>query len=88
MIPTFGQIYPLKHEQSIALKKYIDNNLKKGFIRESKLLVGYLIFFIKKKDSTTLRPVIDYRQLNKITVKPVTLYYLIGEIIDRIHRVF
>jgi len=32
------------------LYKYIKENLKKGFIQESKLLIGYLILFILKKD--------------------------------------
>ena len=51
-----------------VLRGYIDENLKKGFIRESKLLVGYLILFIPKKDGK-LRLYIDYRKLNNITIK-------------------
>jgi len=40
----------------------------KEFIRESKLLVGYLILFVVKKDGS-LRLYIDYRKLNDITIK-------------------
>ena len=50
------------------MREYIDTNLKKGFIRESKSLVGYLILFAPKKDRS-LRLYVDYRKLNKITVK-------------------
>lgn len=51
-----------------TLKDYIDDNLKKGFIRPSTSLAGAGIFFVEKKDHS-LRPCVDYRELNKITVK-------------------
>ena len=50
------------------MKEYIDESIKKGIIRESILPVGALIFFIGKKDRG-VRPIIDYRGLNNITVK-------------------
>ncbi len=37
----------------------MNKNLKKGFIQESKLLIGYLILFILKKDRS-LRLYINY----------------------------
>ena len=35
-----------------VLQQYIKDNLKKGHIRESKLLAGYLVIFVKKKDGS------------------------------------
>ena len=39
-----------------------------GFIRQSTSAWGALALFIKKKDKT-LRLCIDYRQLNRVTIK-------------------
>ena len=50
------------------LQEYIEEMLKKGFIQKSTLLVGYLILFVPKKNST-LRLYVDYQQLNNITIK-------------------
>ena len=41
------------------LKGYINENLKKGNIRKSKLSIGYLILFIPKKEGE-LRIYINY----------------------------
>jgi hypothetical protein len=50
-------------EEDKQLDKFIDENLKLGWIvRSDSLYAGG--FFIKKKDSK-LQPVQDYRQLNK-----------------------
>lgn len=47
---------------------YINENLRKGFIRPSTSPSGANIFFVEKKDGSLIPPV-DYRELNKITVK-------------------
>ena len=51
-----------------ALRKYLDKNLKKGFIRPLSLSSTSSILFIKKLDSG-LRFYVDYRELNGITKK-------------------
>ena len=65
---SFKLIFLLLEAKLKVLKEYIDNSIKKGIIRESILLVGVLIFFIRKKDRG-VRPIIDYRGLNNIIVK-------------------
>ncbi len=50
------------------MDKYIQESIKAGLIRHSSSPAGAGFFFVKKKDGS-LRPCIDYRGLNDITVK-------------------
>ena len=50
------------------LKVQIQELLEKGFIRPSTSPWGASVLFAKKKEKT-LRLCIDYRQLNKVTIK-------------------
>ena len=56
----FFKVYYTNEQQDAKLKKYLETNLKIGYIRLSILPVGYLVLFILKKDSK-LRIYIDYR---------------------------
>ncbi|KAG1953664.1 retrotransposable element [Pimephales promelas] len=51
-----------------VMEKYISDSLATGFIRPSSSPAGAGFFFVGKKDGS-LRPCIDYRGLNNITVK-------------------
>ncbi|KAI2654269.1 Transposon Tf2-6 polyprotein [Labeo rohita] len=66
--PPRGRIFPLSQAESEAMQKYIQEELAKGFITPSTSPASAGFFFVKKKDGG-LRPCIDYRGLNEVTVK-------------------
>jgi predicted aspartyl protease len=66
--PPFGPIYTLSKTELEALRKWLDENLAKGFIRASSSPAGAPILFVKKGDGS-LRLCVDYRGLNEGTIK-------------------
>jgi hypothetical protein len=83
--PPFQHIYGLSATELDALKTFIDENLTKGFIRHSTSPAGAPILFVKKKDGS-LRLCVDYRGLNKITLKNRYPLPLIPESLDRLSK--
>jgi hypothetical protein len=83
--PPFGPLYTLSEVELKALRDWLDENLAKGFIQPSKSPAGAPILFVKKKDGS-LRLCVDYRGLNKISVKNRAALPLIGESLDRLRR--
>ena len=85
----FGPLYNLSEKELEALREYIDDNLKKGFIRRSESPAGAPVLFVPKKDGK-LRLCVDYRALNKVTIKNRCPLPLISETLDRLRsaRVF
>ncbi|CAJ0968688.1 unnamed protein product, partial [Ranitomeya imitator] len=63
-----GRLLNLSVPEHAAMRSYIKESLEKGHIRPSSSPLGAGFFFVAKKDGS-LRPCIDYRLLNKITVK-------------------
>ena len=61
------KVYPMTRAEDEALDEFIDEQLAKGYIRPSISPYASSFFFIKKKDGK-LRPVQDYRNINKWTV--------------------
>ncbi len=82
--PTFKPIYNLSPKEQEVLKDFIETNKRKGRIRPSTLPAGYLVLFVKKKNSDKLRLYIDYRQLNSITVKNRYALPLISDLQDKL----
>jgi hypothetical protein len=66
-----------------VLRKYINENLKKEYIRPSTLLTRYPVLFVPKLNGK-LRMYVDYRQFNAITIKNRYTLLLIYEMQDRI----
>ena len=81
--PPFGPLYNLSVTELETLRAYIDENLKRGFIRPSTSPAGAPILFVKKKDGS-LRLCVDYRGLNRITIKNRYPLPLISEALDRL----
>ncbi|KAK3534275.1 hypothetical protein QTP86_008688 [Hemibagrus guttatus] len=65
--PPRGRIYPLSLPESRAMEEYIETALAAGHIQASTSPAAAGFFFVGKKDGG-LRPCIDYRGLNAITV--------------------
>src|SRR6202165_3009498 len=83
--PPFGTIYSMSPTELETLRKYVEKNLAKGFLRHSQSPCGAPVLFVKKSDGT-LRLCVDYRGLNKITIKNCYPLPLIAELLDRISR--
>jgi hypothetical protein len=82
--PPWGPIYNLSPTELEVLRAYIEENLENGFIRHSKSPAGAPIFFVKKKDGS-LRLVVDYRGLNKVTIRNRYALPLISSLLERIN---
>ena len=67
------------------LKVQLQELLDKGFVRPSTSPWGALVLFSKKNDKT-LQLCIDYRQLNRVTVKNRYLLSRIDDLFDRVKR--
>uniref|UniRef100_A0A8C7YHL6 ribonuclease H n=1 Tax=Oryzias sinensis TaxID=183150 RepID=A0A8C7YHL6_9TELE len=78
-----GHLYNLSGPEKTAMETYIHEALTSGHIRPSSSPVGAGFFFVEKKDKT-LRPCIDYRELNLITVKDKYSHPLISSIFDSV----
>ena len=78
--PPFGPLYPLSETELKVLRDYIDDNLARGWIRPSKSSAGAPILFAKKKDGS-LRLCVDFRGLNRITVRNKYPIPLIDELL-------
>lgn len=79
----YGPIYPLSANELRALREYLNSNLARGWIQRSESPAGAPILFVPKKDGT-LRLCVDYRGLNKVTIKNRHPLPLISETLDRL----
>ncbi|KAA0045292.1 reverse transcriptase [Cucumis melo var. makuwa] len=82
--PPAKNAYHMAPPVLAELRKQIDELLNAGFIRPAKAPYGAPIFFQKKKDGS-LRLCIDYRALNKLTVRNKYPLPIITDLFDRLH---
>ncbi len=85
--PPKGKLYSLSAPEREAMEKYISDSLAAKIIRPSSSPAGAGFFFVKKKDGS-LRPCIDYRGLNNITVKNTYPLPLMSSAFERLQGAF
>ena len=78
-----SKIFPMPLNEQEALDSFLKEHLEKGYIIPSKSPMASPFFFVKKKDGK-LRPVMDYRKLNDVTIKNVYPLPLASDIINRL----
>jgi hypothetical protein len=81
--PPHLPLYNLSAMELEILRKYLSEYMARGWIRRSKSSAGAPILFVKKKDGS-LRLCVDYRGLNKITIKNRHPLPLITESLERL----
>ena len=62
--PQKKKIYPLSKNERKEVQNFVDDQLRKEYIRPSKFSQMLLVFFVNKKNKSK-RIVIDYCSLNK-----------------------
>jgi len=87
--PWKEKIYPLFKNEREEVQNFVEDQLRKGYIRPSKSPQMLPVFFVGKKDRSK-QMVMDYHNLKSQTVKNNYLLPLITELINNIgnKRVF
>jgi transposase InsO family protein len=78
-------IYNLSRRELDILRDYLAEAQEKGWIRPSKSPAGAPILFVPKADGT-MRLCVDYRGLNKVTIKNRYPIPLVSEMLDRLSK--
>lgn len=74
--------YKLSYEEEAECRRQVEEGLERGHVRPSNSPWGSPVLFVKKKDGT-LRMCVDYRALNKLTIKNNTALPRIDDLLDR-----
>jgi hypothetical protein len=61
--------YRMSPMELVELRKQLEELIDSGFVRPSKAPYGAPVLFQKKADGSLLRMCMDYRALNKVTIK-------------------
>ena len=78
-----GKVYLLSREEREEVREFIQEQLRKGYIRPSKSPQTAPVFFMGKKDGKK-RMVQDYRYLNEWTIKNNYPLSLISDVVENI----
>jgi len=76
-----ARVYPLSRNEREEVQQFIDDHLRKRYIRPSKSPQTSPVFFVGKKDGRKYI-VMDYRRLNKQTIKNNYPLPLITDLVD------
>ncbi|KAJ1116405.1 hypothetical protein NDU88_004617 [Pleurodeles waltl] len=79
------RVYALSEHENQHLRKYLDKFLENGFIRPSKSPTASPLFVVPKANRE-LRTCIDYRGLNKITIKNKYPLPLIPVLLEQVKK--
>ena len=79
--PWKGRIYPLSKNKREEVQNFVEDQLRKRYIRPSKSPQMLPVFFVGKKDRSK-QMVMDYRNLNDQTVKNNYSLPLITDLIN------
>ena len=82
-VPRKEKVYSLSREEREEMHKFINKQLRKGYIRPSKSSQIVPVFFVGKKDEKK-RVVQNYRYLNEWTIKNNYPLPLISNIVENI----
>jgi hypothetical protein len=84
--PKWGPVYRLSREEFEALKEYIAKMIKEGKIRPLSSPAGSPVLFVSKPGGRRLRLCVDYRDLNKITIKDCTPLPIMDQLAEQVAR--
>ena len=79
--PQKGRIYSLSKDEREEVQNFVNDQLRKGYIRPLKSPQILPVFFVSKKNRSK-RIIMDYHSLNDQTVKNNYLLLLIMDLID------
>lgn len=82
--PPYLRVYHMSPLELAEVKRQLTELIEMGFIQPSKSPYGAPILFVRKKNGK-LRMCVDYRALNKITVKNRYPLPRIDELMDQLH---
>ena len=82
-LPRKGRTYLMSREEKEKVREFVEEQLRKGYIRPSKSPQTLPVFFVGKKNRKKII-VQDYQYLNKGTVKDNYLLSLISDLIDTV----
>uniref|UniRef100_A0A670HKZ8 Gypsy retrotransposon integrase-like protein 1 n=1 Tax=Podarcis muralis TaxID=64176 RepID=A0A670HKZ8_PODMU len=81
-----GKLYAMSDREMQELREFIDKNLKRGFIRESRAVGGSPVFFVDKKNTDKPRLVVDFRALNAVSEPLAFPMPRIDDILTRVRK--